>query len=213
MSKLTSPQAYREELKQRIIDVAMKEFWQKGVKAVKMDDIANDLSISKRTLYETYENKEVLLLEVLKHHKQQQHNHVAEFAEKVNGNVMDIIFELYNTHVESCKKITPIFYEELKKYQKVTEYLAATADQDEKDTKAFFKAGIEQGYFRPELNYNVLSKIMRLSAKYVVEHEDITQYESDFIFKNVIFVFFRGFCTIKGVEAVDKKLAEFVANE
>ena len=178
-----------------------------------MDDIANDLTISKRTLYETYENKEVLLLEVLKHHKQQQHNHMAEFAEKVNGNVMDIIFELYNTHVESCKKINPIFYEELKKYQKVTEYLAATADKDEKDTQAFFKAGIEQGYFRPELNYNVLSKIMRLSAKYVVEHEDISQYESDFIFKNVIFVFFRGFCTIKGVEAVDKKLAELVANE
>lgn len=213
MSKLTSPQAYREELKQRIIDVAMKEFWQKGVKAVKMDDIANDLTISKRTLYETYENKEVLLLEVLKHHKQQQHNHMAEFAEKVNGNVMDIIFELYNMHVESCKKINPVFYEELKKYHKVTEYLAATADKDEKDTQAFFKAGIEQGYFRPELNYNVLSKIMRLSAKYVVEHEDITQYESDFIFKNVIFVFFRGFCTIKGVEAVDKKLAELVANE
>lgn len=129
MSKLTSPQAYREELKQRIIDVAMKEFWQKGVKAVKMDDIANDLTISKRTLYETYENKEVLLLEVLKHHKQQQHNHVADFSEKVNGNVMDIIFELYNMHVESCKKINPIFYEELKKYQKVTEYLAVTADR------------------------------------------------------------------------------------
>lgn len=206
MSKLTSPQAYREELKQRIIDVAMKEFWQKGVKAVKMDDIANDLSISKRTLYETYENKEVLLLEVLKHHKQQQHNHIAEFAEMVNGNVMDIIFELYNMHVESCKKINPVFHEELKKYQKVTEYLAATADKDEKDTQAFFKAGIEQGYFRPELNYNVLSKIMRLSAKYVVEHEDISQYESDFIFKNVIFVFFRGFCTLKGIEAVDKKI-------
>lgn len=206
MSKLTSPQAYREELKQRIIDVAMKEFWQKGVKAVKMDDIANDLSISKRTLYETYENKEVLLLEVLKHHKQQQHNHMAEFAERVNGNVMDIIFELYNMHVESCKKINPVFYEELKKYHKVTEYLAATADKDEKDTQAFFKAGIEQGYFRPELNYMVLSKIMRLSAKYVVEHEDISQYDSDFIFKNVIFVFFRGFCTIKGIEAVDKKI-------
>lgn len=205
MSKLTSPQAYREELKQRIIDVAMKEFWQKGVKAVKMDDIANDLTISKRTLYETYENKEVLLLEVLKHHKQQQHNHVAEFTEKVNGNVMDIIFELYNMHVESCKKINPVFYEELKKYQNVTEYLAVTADKDEKDTQAFFKAGIEQGYFRPELNYNVLSKIMRLSAKYVVEHEDISQYDSDFIFKNVIFVFFRGFCTLKGIEAVDKK--------
>lgn len=205
MSKLTSPQAYREELKQRIIDVAMKEFWQKGVKAVKMDDIANDLTISKRTLYETYENKEVLLLEVLKHHKQQQHNHVAEFSEKVNGNVMDIIFEIYNMHVESCKKINPVFYEELKKYQMVTEYLAVTADKDEKDTQAFFKAGIEQGYFRPELNYNVLSKIMRLSAKYVVEHEDISQYDSDFIFKNVIFVFFRGFCTLKGIEAVDKK--------
>lgn len=57
---------YRNELKFRIIRTAMPLFKQKGIKAVRMDDIANILSISKRTLYEIYNNKEDLLLEGVK---------------------------------------------------------------------------------------------------------------------------------------------------
>lgn len=208
MNKLTSPQTYREELKAKIIDVAMNEFWTKGVKAVKMDDIANDLTISKRTLYEIYENKEVVLLEVLKLAKQQQHQHMSEFAEKVNGNVMEIIFELYNMHAEACKKINPLFHEELRKYKNVTQYLEEANSNDESLVQEFFRRGIEQGYFRPELDYNVISKIMRLSTKHVIENEDLQIMDKGFVFKNVIMVFFRGFCTIKGIDTLDSKLAE-----
>ena len=63
MAKVT---AYRQELKGRILKESIKEFKKNGIKQVKMDDIANNLSISKRTLYEIYPNKEVLLLEGLK---------------------------------------------------------------------------------------------------------------------------------------------------
>ena len=41
----------------------MTLFMADGVRAVKMDDIAAHLGISKRTLYELYSNKEQLLLE------------------------------------------------------------------------------------------------------------------------------------------------------
>ena len=50
MRKTITPTKYRQELKERILKTAMAEFKQRGVKAVKMDDIANKLSISKRTL-------------------------------------------------------------------------------------------------------------------------------------------------------------------
>ena len=63
MRKTNNPTCYRQELKDKILTVAMKEFKQKGIRSVKMDDIANLLSISKRTMYEIYADKEHLLLE------------------------------------------------------------------------------------------------------------------------------------------------------
>lgn len=51
MRKNNSQNSYRQELRERILATAMNEFYTKGIKAVKMDDIAKRLSISKRTLY------------------------------------------------------------------------------------------------------------------------------------------------------------------
>lgn len=202
MNKSTSPLSYRQELKSRILEVAMKEFWAKGVKAVKMDDIANLLSISKRTLYEIYDNKEVLLLEVLALSRKRQREHMKEYAEKVGDNVMDIIFELYNMHAEACKNINPRFYEELKKYPMVTEFLTESGDKDEEYSQAFFQRGIEQGYFRSELDYTAISRMMRNCVRNVIMDRSIPSVGNDFIFTNIIFVFFRGFCTMKGIEAL-----------
>ena len=41
-----------------IVEQAAKMFVNQGVKAVRMDDIAHELSISKRTLYELFGDKE-----------------------------------------------------------------------------------------------------------------------------------------------------------
>ena len=49
--------AYKQGLKGKILEMAMKAFGEKGIRAVKMDDVAVYLGISKRTLYELYDNK------------------------------------------------------------------------------------------------------------------------------------------------------------
>ena len=66
MEKISSPTTYRKELRDRILVASMDEFRKLGIRQVKMDDIANKLAISKRTLYEIYANKEKLLLECIK---------------------------------------------------------------------------------------------------------------------------------------------------
>lgn len=48
MHKESSQTCYKLELRNRILKAAMTEFLHKGVKSVKMDDIANALAISKR---------------------------------------------------------------------------------------------------------------------------------------------------------------------
>lgn len=49
-------------VKEHIVLAAAKSFAQKGVKTVRMDDIAAGLSISKRTLYELFHDKRIYYL-------------------------------------------------------------------------------------------------------------------------------------------------------
>mgnify|MGYP000841418268 CR=1 FL=1 len=95
MYKGSSQTCYKLELRNRILKAAMTEFLHKGVKSVKMDDIANTLAISKRTLYEIYSNKEELLLEAVRIHEQEFNDHMLQYSLDKNHNVMDIIIEFY----------------------------------------------------------------------------------------------------------------------
>lgn len=54
-----------EESKEKIIETALQMFSSRGCRGVTMDDIAQAMHISKRTLYETFSNKEELLAECL----------------------------------------------------------------------------------------------------------------------------------------------------
>lgn len=56
---------YRKEIKEKILQLATTMFFQHGIRKVKMDDIANHLKISKRTLYELYQNKETCFMKFL----------------------------------------------------------------------------------------------------------------------------------------------------
>ena len=206
MEKANSSSAYRKELRTKIREVAMQHFLAKGIRAVKMDDIANTLSISKRTLYELYDNKEDLLLEVLKVADEERRNRVSAFAEQVGNNVMEIIFELYRMHAEAYGNVNPLFYQEMKKYPKVINYLAEKDSVDEELTQAFFNLGIEQGYFRKEIDFAIVAKMMRECVRFVIYNTDLTTVEHDYLFTNVIFLFFRGLCTDKGIEAVNRML-------
>ncbi|MGL5317339.1 MAG: TetR/AcrR family transcriptional regulator, partial [Bacteroidales bacterium] len=49
------------EIKDRIIEVSFEQFALNGIKSVTMDEIARNMGISKRTLYENFKDKESLV--------------------------------------------------------------------------------------------------------------------------------------------------------
>ena len=63
MNSVRKKRTDKTVVKEHIVLAAAKAFAQKGVKTVRMDDIATGLSISKRTLYELFHDKEDLLAE------------------------------------------------------------------------------------------------------------------------------------------------------
>ena len=147
MRKNNSQNSYRQELRERILATAMNEFYTKGIKAVKMDDIAKRLSISKRTLYEIYQNKEELLLEGMKASE-------AEFDAHINASL-------------------------------------------------FIKKGIQEGFFRADINYSIVTQIARESVHYAMMNQLYKEHSIQEVFSNIILLFIRGICTLKGLQRLE----------
>ena len=206
MQKINCQTAYRRELRNRILSVSMDEFHAQGVRAVKMDDIACKLSISKRTLYEIYANKEELLLEGIEHFETAMNRYMEEFAADASHNVIDIILEFFHMKIEHTASMNPLFLDELSKYPKVLAFFEQQHCKMRQNQNAFLKRGVQEGYFRSDIDYDIVTKIGDAAMDYVMRTQMYRTYKLDYLFHNVTLLFLRGICTEKGVRLLDKSL-------
>lgn len=207
MQKKEITTTYRKELKEQILNTALKEFREKGIKSVKMDDIAGRLFISKRTLYEIYSDKEQLLFECVKRNYEEKGSKMKKLSEH-SSNVMDIIIEFFRMQVENISRTNPLFFAELDKYPDIMKYLNIRHDEQDKNTIEFFREGIRQGYFLDKVNFEIVVKLGRASMTYVMETKMYDKYPLQDIFRDFVTVYIRGFCTDKGIAVIDKFLDE-----
>ena len=93
------------------------------IKAVRMDDVANVMGMSKRTLYEMFGDKEELLYESIVHHREKMHRVLKERAD-VCDNVLEMVLicflEIFSHWVDSewrlmhnMKKFYPKIFDRL----------------------------------------------------------------------------------------------------
>lgn len=207
MSRIRYNTSYRQALKQKILDTAILLFSERGVKAVKMDDISNSLSISKRTLYEIYDNKEDLFFECVKKRFEESERELSKSVANAE-NVMDILICIYRMKIDALEKTHPSFYYEIEKYPKILAYFDQQNADKQKLQMDFIQRGIREGFFRSDVNYRLAFCLFDVSNRYVITNFKTFNYSMEQVFYNLIFVFLRGFCTIKGIEVLDKFIEE-----
>lgn len=195
---------YREELRTKILRTSLAEFQTKGIRAVRMDDIAGMLGISKRTLYEIYSNKEELLLEGIKIEEDEYNASMRTFADNAEHNVIDIIIEFYNCNIRNLTNISPVFFSEIRKYDKVVALLDQMHAERQKLAQDFFNRGVSEGLFREDVDYEIVTRIGNASMDYVMKTQMYNEFNLRYILHNVIFLFVRGICTEKGMRQIDK---------
>jgi AcrR family transcriptional regulator len=183
----------------------MTLFAKKGVKAVKMDDIARTLNISKRTMYELYDNKEVLLFEGIKSNNQRREKEMCEFV-KGNANVMDIILNVYKVKVEEFRFTSPSFYDDIEKYPKVMAYLEKSREENRKELAAFLDKGVKEGYFREDIHHDLVTILFDSIGQLFLQKRLYAHFSIESVLNNIMFISLRGICTIKGIEVLDKFL-------
>lgn len=207
MSNPVRPTPYKLELRTKILDVAMNQFKQKGIRNVRMDDIATMLGISKRTLYEIYNNKEQLLYEGVVRDEEMRSAIVHEFS-RTAENEMEIIVEVLKMKLRELGQINPLFFSELHKYETVVEYLRQTHLKSNQESLSFFLHGVEGGFFRKHVNYELILQMSNAVMNHVVEEKLYNRVSLQDIFVNYVNVIIRGLCTEKGLEILNAKLPD-----
>ena len=205
MQKKENTSVYRQALKGKVLDTAMTMFASNGIKAVTMDDIARSLNISKRTLYELYRNKEILLSEGIKMYVKKRELEMKTFK-KGRKNVMDIILKVYRIKVEEFRRTNPVFYDDLERYPKVMANLEKNREENRAQFAAFLSKGVREGYFRDDIDNELVTILFDTIGQLFMQKRLYAHFSIESVLNNIMFISLRGICTNKGIKVLDKFL-------
>ena len=193
------------DLKERIIENASILFFQKGVKSMTMSDIANELGISKRTLYEVFRDKEDLLDNCIDFHLAKAENEIQILADN-SEDVIDTMMQIYARSIEEMRTTNSSVMYDLKKYHS---QLYKKVEQNQRESMAkllpLLDKGVKQGLIRSDINFEIIFWLVKSQFRALMSDEYFNKDKyliNDFI-QAIILNFMRGIATPSGVKKVD----------
>jgi len=198
-----------ENEKKNIIRRVLALYMKYGIKSVTMDDIARELALSKKTLYQYFTDKNELVSEVFNFAEEYRN----ECMKDVFGKKMNAIEETLaiNMHVaKMMRDFNPAVDYDLRKYypeiyEKNRDAIIRNMYQKQ---LANIKKGIEEGLYRSEVNPDHIARLFILR---IVNFHGVPGFESTDLLKpeffREIFVYhIRGLASEKGLKVLEKEL-------
>lgn len=196
----------RQQVKEKIRCTALRMFHERGIRLVKMDDIAAALSMSKRTLYELYANKMELLEDVLELQFNMSRERMRREL-KPNASTMDILILALKISIEEMRQTSAAFLDDLHRYPEAHRMLDVLEKRRDKETNKFFWQGVREGYFLPDVNYRLVYDIVRTFREQAMFYRK--DYDAREVWITLVRMLLRSVCTLKGIRELD----DFLENE
>lgn len=203
----------KKDLKERILNLSKDWFIEKGYKSLKTDDLANELGVSKRTIYSMFSSKDEMLIEALS-------LPIIEFENKMNILVMEMINSDNSTYFQNLKEIweliiqhssifTTKFENEIKKY--LPQYYITCSNHISKrfeNMRNVIESGQDRGYLKKEINVEVFISTMHFTMSNILKQENLSRLplKVEDVVKQVFTIVFIGAMTPQAVEKFNKTI-------
>ncbi len=192
--------------RERIVHEAMQMFVSEGIKSVRMDDIARQLGVSKRTLYELFGDKESLLYLAMEHFfesKRLERERVCADAH----NVLEAMFRVLNCVLNDSESVQRLQSSLRKFYPAVHERLQREGSmKSRRDLRQMLEQGIADGLFVATINIDLAISVLYYTASAVTDRRDLMLPEGMSereAYVQIVSTFFRGISTPEGLRLVD----------
>ena len=200
------------DVRERILEESEMLFFRYGVRRVTMDDVAKALGMSKKTLYQYYSDKDELVAEATQAHLDRER---IEFDKifRNSENSIKSLFLISKCMRKSLSEINPSVLFDLKRfYPKSWEYWTEFKDQYIfKSIVENIKKGIEEEYFRSEVNAEILANLRVMEIQILFDRESFPS--EKFNFMEVQMQLFNHFVYGITTEKGRKLYKEYLENE
>ena len=149
-----------KEMKEKILESVTALFLRFGIRSVSMDDIARELGISKKTIYQHFQDKNDLVRQsthaVLKDRQVE-----FEEIERKASNALEEQMMISHCIRKDLAQMNPSLMFDIEKYHSDawSEYVDHERNVIEESVKRNLNRGIKEGYFRPEINVDILTRL------------------------------------------------------
>ena len=194
-------------MENRILFKARELMTRHGVKHVTMDDLASQLGISKKTIYQFYKDKDSLVMAVINFELEEQVLKCQK-TQDIAENAVHEMFMILEDIQQMFKNMNPMTMTELHKYY--PEAFARIQNHKDEFMHCIIKTnlikGIEQGVYRKEIDPEILS-IYRLETSFVPFNPQLYPFSKFDIAKvtvQIIENFIYGVMSINGMAQMEK---------
>ena len=195
--------------KEKILEVADGLFHRVGIRSVSMDDIARELAISKKTIYQYVKDKDQIVQLVTQHHIDREMREFDEVLE-TSENALDELFRLSKCLRRNMSDINPSLLFDLQKYHPGSwdMWLSFKNEFIKNQVLRVIARGKEEGFFRKELHAEILAIFRIESIQLTFDQRLFPKEKFDFteIQLTIFDHFVHGLLTIKGQEIYDEML-------
>lgn len=194
------------DVSKRILTEAADLFFRYGIRNITMDDIAEKLGISKRTIYETFKDKNELLINCFEEYSKERYE-VNEEIIKNSQNILAAICSFIQRGAVALDLLNPAFFSDMRKYHKDI-WIMASQQQNEKNYNLAYRLlrkGINEGVFRKDINIDIVVRIILAQINLLVDNEVFSsdKYSRSEVFKNMVINFIRGIASDRGLVLID----------
>jgi len=194
------------DTRERIVTESLKLFMRYGIRSITMDTIAENLGISKRTIYELFKTKDELLASCIIHIMAEEEKNNKEIMNHAD-NVIDAFLTYIKKSVNTMKSINPMFFYDAKKYHPEV-FRRKGEERKEKDYNRLINLinkGKQEGYIRQDINEDIIAKLIMEQFKIIGNDELFPpdRYSKSEIFENIAINFIRGIATGEGLKIID----------
>lgn len=153
-----------EDSKERILEATIKVFNKKGLKFT-MDDIATELSISKKTIYKVFKDKETMFYDMVDYCFDAIKESETKVLEDTTISTVEKVRRILCVLPEGYKSIDFRQLYELKaKYPKTYLRVEERLESGWENTIAIIQQGIEEGEIRP-VNVSILKTMIEATVE------------------------------------------------
>lgn len=154
MEQLTEPQ------ESRIMEVSRELFFRHGLKSITMDDIAQQLGMSKKTIYQHYSDKDALIMAMVRLQTNCHEKDLLDIRKSSENPIHEILIGM-NTFAATFARINPTFFFDLQKYHPACWKMFK--EFKDKQMIGFLednlRRGIRQELYRKDINVKILSRL------------------------------------------------------